>query len=355
MINLVAVQAEMRLEDYRDSEAFRRKILALTERAVSGLPALPTLLAFPETIGLPLLLTLGDFDTVSDAPSVSGAAFRLARARWRELLGAAWRHRSFGLQALYVWRALPAYRTYHDAFSEAARRYGVTVVAGSSFLPHIEAEAARGLHVADKSVHNTAFTFGETGTVLNRTHKVYLNEGAEAGAGLSRGRLSELQAVETSVGRVGVALCLDAFYGSVLARFDGMGVQIVVQPSANHAPWDRPWLHDPALSEGTAWLRYGLRAGLQNRLHIRYGVNPMLVGDLWDLSARGRSSIVVNGRYAPQAELEGYAGLLALAPTPDREAFVRATVNLYVEALDAEALDGAVLDPVGLEADRTVS
>lgn len=328
MINLVAVQAEMRLEHYESADRFREKILTLTEEAVMGLPEAPTLVAFPEMIGFPLLLALDGFETTKDVSSVFEAAFGLARARWRELLTAAWRNRSFGIQTLYLWRAVPAYRAYHDAFAEAARTHKVTMVAGSSFLPQVEDEAKRGLHIAAKRIHNTAFTFAETGTVLGRTHKVYLNPGAETRAGLARGRLGDLYPVETSVGRVGVALCLDGFYSSVVERFDGLGAQVIVQPSANHAPWERAWLGDPTVREGEAWLRHGLSSRLQNRLNLRYGVNPMLVGELWDLSARGRSSIVANRRFVPEAELHGYPGLLALAETPDHEAFVRATVRL---------------------------
>ena len=327
-INLVAVQAEMYLEHYQSAETFRQKILTLTEEAVAGLPEVPTLVAFPEMIGFPLLLGLDAYSTTKDAADVFGAASLLARSRWREVLSAAWRNHTLSLKTLYLWRAVPAYRAYHDAFAEAARTHQVTVVAGSSFLPHLENEVKRGLHVADKQVHNTAFTFGPTGTVLGRTHKVYLNPGAETGSGLARGRLGDLHAIETPVGKVGVALCLDGFYSSVIDRLDGLGAHVVVQPSANHAPWERPWPGDPALSEGEAWLRHGLRAGLQDRLNLRYGVNPMLVGDLWDLSARGRSSLVANRRFVPETELDGYPGLLALAETPDRETFVRATVAL---------------------------
>lgn len=318
----------MRLEHYESARSFREKILTLTEEAVMGLPEAPTLVAFPEMIGFPLLLALDGFETTRDASSVFEAAFGMARARWRELLTTAWRNRSFGLETLYLWRAVPAYRAYHDAFAEAARTHKVTIVAGSSFLPQVEDEAKRGLHVAAKRIHNTAFTFAETGTVLGRTHKVYLNPGAETRAGLARGRLGDLYPIETPVGRVGVALCLDGFYSSVVERFDGLGARIIVQPSANHAPWERAWPGDPTVSEGEAWLRFGLSAGLQNRLNLRYGVNPMLVGDLWELAARGRSSIVANRRFVPEAELHGYPGVIALAETTDCETFVRATVRL---------------------------
>jgi hypothetical protein len=58
MINLVAVQAEMALEHYLSEGTFQQKIFSLMEQATAALPEAPTLVAFPEIIGLPLILTL---------------------------------------------------------------------------------------------------------------------------------------------------------------------------------------------------------------------------------------------------------------------------------------------------------
>ena len=316
----------MTLPDYETPERFKTRVLELTEAAVGGLDDVPKLIAFPETMGFPLILTLGDFESVRGAKSFGEAAFALAKRQWRTLLRVMMTQRLSPAAAMYHLRALPAYRAYRDAFAEAARFAGATVVAGTIFLPHLEEEASRGVHIAGRRVHNTAFTFGPTGRVLDRTHKVYLTPGAESRAGLTRASQNYIHAFETPVGRVGVAVCLDGFYGSVLERLDGLGVQIVVQPSANHAPWERPWPPNPALTEGEAWLRHGLRKGLQNRLHLRYGVNPMMVGEVLDLEPRGRSSLVANTRFHP-TQCEGLEGVLALAASAEEEEIVRAVVE----------------------------
>lgn len=321
----------MRLADYRDAETFAARVLELAERAVAGLDGAPKLIAFPETIGLPLLLTLGpsgsDYGRVAGSGRVTEAAQRLLQTYWRAVLGTAWRFRALGPEALFLARALPAYRAYTAAFAAAARRTGATVVAGSSFLPHIELEAVRGTHIADPRVYNVAYTFAPTGTLLDRTAKRYLTPGLESHLGLSRALPEAQHTFETPVGRVGVAVCLDGFYSSVVDRFDALGAQIVVQPSANFAPWTRPWPPDPSVTEGEAWLAWGLRAHLQGRLHLRYGINPMLVGGLFDLQARGRTSIVCNARLH-DAETEGYRGVLKLAETDDQEEIVRVIVPL---------------------------
>ena len=325
-VHLIAVQAQLRLANYRSPEAFTAWITELSERAVAGLDDAPKLLAFPETIGLPLLLTLGNYADVSRQTRVTGAALSLLRRQWRSVLRAALSHRALGPQALFVARALPAYRAYAQAFSGAAQRTGATIVAGSSFLPHIEQEASRGLHVADGRVQNVAYTFAPTGTVLGRSGKRYLTRGLESRLGLSRAPASA-QVLRTPAGRVGVALCLDGFYSSVLEQLDGAGADVVVQPSANYAPWTRRWPPDETYSEGEAWLSLGLRAGVRGRQHIRYGVNPMLVGGLFELQAEGCSSIVANPRFTAAAA-GSYGGVLALAHSYNQEEIVRAKVEL---------------------------
>ncbi len=318
----------MELEHYRDKAAFEQKILALTNKAVAGLDDKPKLIAFPETIGFPLLLTLGDYEAVAGFSSVAQAGLYLAKRYWRELLPLVLKRRAWGLEALYLLRAVPAYQAYCEAFAEAAAKAEATIVAGSIFLPKVEEEAARGVHSVGHKVYNTTFSFSPHGRILDRSRKNYLTPGLESHVGLSHGSLSQVHSFETPLGRIGVAVCLDGFYSSVIERLDGLGAQIVVQPSANEVSWQRPWPPNPSLREGEAWLTLGLRAQIQNRLHIRYGVNPMMVGEVFNLKPRGRSSIVVNRRFDATAQVEGYEGILRLAASDDQEEIVRAEVVL---------------------------
>jgi predicted amidohydrolase len=326
--HLIAVQADMRLDHYRSAEAFAAKVLELTHLAVDGLDDAPRVIAFPETIGLPLLFALDRSESAAMAGSAAAALLARARADWRGALAAAWRGRSVGLGALYLAQAPAAHRAYVDAFAAAARTARATVVAGSIFLPLVEREAARGLHVSDGRVRNVAYTLAPSGRILGRTAKIHLTPGAERRAGLAAATLGAASPLHSEVGAIGVAICLDAFYPSVVERHDAAGAWLLVQPSANHADWERRWPQDPALSEGEAWLRYGLREQIQRRTNLRYGLNPMLVGEVLDLRPRGRSSVVADVRHRPDAELEGWPGLLAIAESSDREEIVRVAVEL---------------------------
>ena len=329
-IRLVAVQACWRAEDYATPEAFAERVRDLCLRAVDGAPG-PALVAFPELWSLPLLATVGGVAARLPA-GLRSVVIELGRrhgARWtRMALRRRWWRWS---TAAYADLGVEAYGLWTQAFSAAARASGATLVAGSGFFPTIAYEAARGVHVVDPRTTNLALAFAPGGAVVARASKVFLTDGLERGVGLARGRVEDLPVVPTPVGRLALAVCLDGWYHHVLERLDGLGAQVLVQPSANVADWERPWPPDPRLSEGEAWLRLGLRAGIAGRANLRYGVNPMLVGDLPPLSPRGRSTVVARGT-APSGALPADGrwgpehGVLAIAPDAEGEALVIADV-----------------------------
>ena len=352
-LHLAAVQVAWSPELYASPEAFAERMLALGRTAVEGAGERPRLIAYPELIGLPLLLTVAGDTRALAAPSFAAALARLAPRHVGRWLRTAWRARSLGLGAIYGSYAVDAYRLWYGTFADVARDTNAVVVAGSAFLPDVDEEPSRGWHVRDWAVHNAALTISPQGHLLARTAKVHLVPGSERGAGLRLGRLEDLEVVDTRLGRLAVAVCLDGFHGRVLSTLDARGAQLVVQPSANMHPWETPWMPDPRRSEGDAWLGEGLRARLQGRQSLRYGVNPMLVGEAFGLRPRGRSSIFANvadadaraaegqpavaalAQAAAVAPIDARPGLLALAPDAESEVVVRTQVPHPDELLPA--------------------
>lgn len=324
-IELAAVQLAWRGDDYASAEAFAARVLELTRRAVAGADGVPALVAFPELAGMPLLFTAAGVEPGRLGGGAEGILAALARRDLRLWQRSAFRHRRLGLPAIYASYGVDAYRAYRDAFVAAARATDATIVAGTAFLPHVDEEPSLGLHVADADVRNVALVVGPSG-VLGRVAKVHLTRGRERRIGLRRGREEDLHPIHTPVGAVGVAVCLDAFFDGVVGTLDGRGAQVVVQPSANDAAWDRPWPADPTRREGAVWLEDGLRGRIQGRRHVRYGVNPMLVGDLLGLRPRGRSSIVANVARTGLADEGEPSGVLAIAPDAETECVLRVRV-----------------------------
>ena len=328
-VHLVAVQAALSEDVYRSAESFAAWTLRLGRAALAEVPAdgAPVLLAYPELLAMPLAFTLGGGRAEGSATLLE-AAWRSLRGGWAAVAAAAWRHRAFGPAAALLARAPAVYDAYVGAFREVARTTGATVVGGSALLPDIDLEAARGRHVTARRVYNVSYTFAPSGALLAPSRKAHLTPGLEARIGLARGRVEDLPVLRTACGPVGVAVCLDGWYQGVVAALDAAGAQVVVQPSANDASWTRPWPPDPSVEEGEAWLGRGLRALLQGRVNVRYGLNPMLVGDAFGFSPRGRSSVLANASLVRHAWAEGREGVVALAPGAEHEAFVVATAEL---------------------------
>jgi predicted amidohydrolase len=216
--------------------------------------------------------------------------------------------------AFYHLRAPKVWPVYEQAFREAAQAVGAYVVAGSIFSPFMDWEPTQGLHPQGKRAYNFSLVFSPQGTILGRVPKVNLTP-HEQGAFLSRGQPGR-QTLKTRLGTIANLICLDAFHDSLIEQADAAGAWLVVQPSANAARWEGPWSGDPGQIEGEVWLREGLAKKLQNRENLRYGLNPMLNGHLYDLYFEGKSGIYQAG------------GPLALADSPVGDAFVRVAVEL---------------------------
>ncbi|TBH20086.1 nitrilase-related carbon-nitrogen hydrolase [Thermus thermamylovorans] len=270
---LLALQAEVRPEHYRSGKAFRERVFALLE-PLAGTPP-PRLAALPELFGLPLLLHLeGEFHP-------------------RELLR----------DPLSPWRrARQAYGVFREAMAEAARAFGTYLLAGTLLSPPYEEELARGRFARTPLFQNLALFFNPEGRLLAQVPKMELTPPERW---LRRGSFGP-HLVETRAGKVGILICLDGFFERHLDRVDAWGAQILLQPSANPAPWDRPWPWDPSRKEGEVWLA-SARERLLGRENLRLLLNPMLNGRILGLAFEGRSGI-----YGP-----GEALLLARAPLGD--------------------------------------
>lgn len=267
------VQAEVHPADYRSQAAFRERVFALLG-PLEGTPR-PRLVAFPELFGLPLLLHLeGDLHP-------------------RELLK----------NPLSLWRRTRrAYGVFREVMAEAARAYRTYLLGGSLLSPPYEEELARGRFARIPLFQNLALFFNEEGRLLAQVPKMELTPPERW---LKRGTFGP-HLVVTQAGRVGVLICLDGFFESHLARLDALGAEILLQPSANPAPWDRPWPWDPKRQEGEVWLA-SARERLSGRENLRFLLNPMLNGRILGLTFQGRSGI-----YGPGESL-----LLAKGPVGD--------------------------------------
>jgi predicted amidohydrolase len=299
MTFLAVVQAKLEPEAYRDARAFTAWIEGQTAKALESRDAnQPALIALPELIGLPLLFFL---NRESRANTAQEAGLELLRESWLEALRLSINHRHVSISNLILPRAVMLHQTLLEAFSNAAQKHNAFIVAGSSFLPCVDDEAAKGVHVVNPRVQNVSYLFAPNGRLFSRTPKINLTSGLESRLALTPGRLEDWQPAHTPLGRIGTLICYDAFFDACIAKADSSSTQILVQPSANAARWDGPWSADKTQIEGEQWIARGAGARIQNAINIRVLLNPMLVGKLFDLEFEGRSSITFNQSLEPKA------------------------------------------------------
>lgn len=326
-VQVVAVQMHWDIEDYATPESFRAEADRLIRMGVERCDtSSPILVAFPEDVGTPLVLT-GQLERVRDAGSLSEAVETLVRANLPQVLFYRYRYGVGMVRALFLSQAPRMGEVYVTTFSELARAHGVYLVAGTAPLPDFPLDhdgAAITFRVTSPNVYNTAYLFGPDGRLIGRQSKVHLVElEREAGLDLTPGTLERIDAWPTPFGAIGAAVCWDGFHEDVTNALLAKGAEILVQPSANYGSWNRAQQED--------WLT-GAWTLAQNHPRLRAVVNPMMTGSFFDLSFEGQSSVVCAADRARTplhyADVPVDGGFLALAAGPFSEEILVARIGV---------------------------
>ena len=324
-LNLVAIQAKPVMSDYANAEAFYQKMADLMARASRQADfSLPTLVVFPEGIGLPLAFVPQTYHQIGDAKTIARVLMRALPKNMPRFTRALLRFRTSVIRTVFLETALEAEDIYVTTFSTLAREYGVYLCAGCIYLPHIEEEAVKGRHMVGRRVYNQSYLFNPNGVCLRRTPKINLAPPTEPRFGFSPGNRSDLMPVDTKIGRLGTLVCYDAFHRSLIERMDAMGVETLINPSHNERRWGVPAGFNEAITVGEAWLHHGLPTMIQGREHLKYGVSAMLVGPVFDVRSHGQSRICKN---LGHAGVDPRQSILAEASV-DEEDVICATVDV---------------------------
>ena len=332
-VNLVAVQMRANLEDYASAEAFRRRMAGLMERAAGTVDfSIPSIVVFPETVGLWLSFVPEVYDQIRDCVTIQQALVRGIPRNLRRFLRASWRFRTLGVPTIFLETALEAEATYRATFSELARRYGCYLQAGTLYVPPIEDEPVKGRHLLERKVYNIAYLFGPNGLCLQRVAKLNLSPPLEHRFGFAPGDKTDLQPIETPLGRLGILICYDGFHESLVEHYDALGAQIILTPSHSDRNWEQPTGFNGAITVGEAWERHGIAPMIQGRLNIRYAVVAMMAGRVLDLEGQGCSHIAWN---AGEVGAPTKRFLLAKASSHTGEEIVATTVELPEQCSEA--------------------
>lgn len=314
------VQPKWGAADFLTAGRFRRWMTAQLEAARPHLhPEHPNLVVLTELNGLPLVLRGGWLAAASGR--FEWAAALLFLHHLPAALPMVLRDRVSPVRALQLARADETARLYLEVCRDLARRYRVYLVCGSTPMPQYRLQDGK-LRRQGPELFNQTLILAPDGTLVGAASKVYLTPDEEAGGvDLSPGRLDDLRVFPTPVGDLGVAISLDAFRPDVIGHLERQGCTVLLQPDANGSPWTGlegiyPENQTPR-DQPLAWLESSWQVTATSA-QIRYAVNPMVVGNLLDLSFDGQSAITGPADEAPQPRsyvmTTPRPGFLALLP-----------------------------------------
>jgi len=300
---LIAVGNRISLQAAATEQSFATELERIVGKAVPHLAKdRSNLVVLGEILGLPLALTgrRGYLSRLMHTSNVAISMLALGYGRrmihYRRLYAGISLVRSLLLSLSDV-----MYRPFVSTLSRLAARHSVYLSA-STITPHVQCSTSTAdisrfgrrhsgkVFLPDGSgVYNTGFLWGPDGSLIGKTDKVFLTDNEKAILDLTAGDLDSVQVFETEIGKIGIAISLDAFTPEYLQKLDNLDACIVIQNDANDQPWASPsktcdW-------QPQEWLNSVLGSVQDDYPHLHYNVCPMQVGNFYDVTFDGQSVI----------------------------------------------------------------
>ncbi len=303
---LFAMGWHMHPSDGFSPEAFDAAMQGLVDAVKPNLAAdRPNLLVFPEHCGLVNILG-SSYAAKAQTEAQIVAAFGDLAAAYGPIRDEVQRRYGVSTARSVLLAATDTmWRPFVTTFSRLARESQVFVAATTDVadvqetsdpeLMHLFADPAHPERTTvfapvDGNAYNQTVLFGPDGRIVGRTHKVNLVS-LEQEFDLAPGSLDDVKVFDLPVGKLGVAISLDAFTASYVSRIDQLGAQIVVQNDANDGEWCGPggqgdW-------QPREWMGSIFGALGSSYPNLRYDVCPMMTGNLYDIPFDGQTTITV--------------------------------------------------------------
>ena len=320
--NLLAVQPWMVPGDYSNAETLFAKLDGyLAQAKAKGWLNSKTIVVLPEYTGTWLVAAderAAVYRGGAIGPAMTAMALSHPGAFLRRYVSAP-AVAGKAKWALFTLKSETMARDYQAVFGKLARKYGVTLVAGSIVLPQPRLMEGRLEVKAGGTLYNVSALFGPDGKIAPPLIiKAYPID--EENAFTAAGNPNGIPVFATPAGRLAVLICADSWYAPPYRRIAELHAELLAIPS--YSSGDRAWAArwtgyngapTPAdvargdigkLTEGQAWLKYSM-GGKAAAANIRAGVNVFLRGHLWDMGSDGSTITFRNGVVARVPERQG--------------------------------------------------
>ncbi|WP_428661292.1 carbon-nitrogen hydrolase family protein [Runella sp.] len=207
--------------------------------------------------------------------------------------------------AVFALKAPQMAEIYQRVFAKLAKKYQVTIVAGSILLPDPHVVGGE-LKTHKGRLYNVTAVFRPDGSLYDKLVKKAFPTGDELSF-VCPVDPRENPVFDTPIGRLGVMVCADSWFSSAYQNLKTKKADFVVIPSYSltDGAWDKPWggysgAPTPGdakadigkITEGQAWLKHAMGGRAKAEGGLTKGVNVFLRGQLWDLGADGTTVVL---------------------------------------------------------------
>jgi hypothetical protein len=326
--NLLGIEPYMIPQDYATKKSFFSKLngylLAAQREKWLGEK---TILVFPEYIGTWLVLA-GEDEAVFQSRTLTsaerGMVFRHPLKFVTSWLKSPEKGRAEA--AFFRMKANQMAEIYQDVFSQLARDYSVTIVAGSIVLPAPQI-SSEGLILTEGPLQNVSVIYRRDGTPEPHLIRKSFPTSSELPF-TTPASTNDIPSFETPVGRLGVLICADSWFPQAYIPLKEQAIDLLAVPSFDvfgMEKWNQPWRgydgwQAPVdveasdinkITEAQAWNKYSL-AGRIRSSGATYGINVFLRGKLWDQDLGGWPATLVRDGEVFVEEQTQKAAILSL-------------------------------------------
>lgn len=305
--NIVGIQPFMTNLDYQNKKSFYSKIdFYMNEGQKKNWFNENTIIVYPEHIASWLVAanekkSIYKAETIDDAMQIIVLS-NLPKFTTNFLRSSA---KDKASDAVFQMKANNMLDIYYSVFSELAKKYKVTIVGGSIFLPN--PSVINGELIINKGdIYNISAVFLPNGKVEEELIKKKYPISTELPFCNSFSK--DLPVYSSASGNYGVAICADSWHEDIYQYLDDNNTKTIIVPSysTGYGIWANKWpgyngsetppeidLNDVEnISLGEAWYKY-TTARIKNYA-IENGITVFLRGDIWDLGTDGSSFIYRN-------------------------------------------------------------
>jgi predicted amidohydrolase len=320
--NVIGINAFMVPDDYASRQHFFSKLDGYLNvcKQKKWLNA-KTVVIFPEYIGTWLVIE-GEKRSAFKAPTIDKALTGFVLSNFFSYIRS-WFMSPDSAQdkvkhAVFATKGQRMAYIYTRVFSELARKYGITIIAGSTLLQDPEVRRNR-IVPHNGSLENITAVFNPDGSIQGKLSRKAFPIGDELPF-IKKCAPSDLPVYSLPIGKTSVMICADSWYPDSYKSVEQDGLQLIAVPSftqtdhsmgtkwVGYSGFDEPADVDTTdigkITLRDAWLKYTMPSRIGS-INTPYGMTVSLRGNLWDLGTDGELIVYDHGKVFCPAPMPG--------------------------------------------------